>query len=152
MTKTRLDESYAKYDDLSEAGSEPEGLSVSLSEDDFRGKLSAAKNFLLAMEATNGCISEYAKAMANLYTLWSVVVLEKDRLSEPPVVAQHYSEFMRRVVHLSTIDDLDEFLKSSDGQEYQAPLSYWTNVRGANTDLAPRQARYNALLPVVAQK
>src|SRR5262245_30078374 len=133
-----LDEFYAKYDD-------PQESLVTFSEDDFRAELEAVKTYLLDMERANMAITRFVKAFGSFYTLWSVVALERSHLPPASQAAGKYQDFMRKVERLTEEKNLDTFLRSEEAAGFQDVLMYFTNVRGANTDLGPRQQRFDAL-------
>lgn len=136
-----LNEFYGKYDDPEN----PENPTENFSEDDFTSRFGDAKRYLLAMEATNGCISQFTKQYYAFYTLWAAVVLDCAHLGAAADVALKYSAFMERVARLSEVEDLPEFLALDAAREYGDAYNYYSNTRGANTDLQPRQDRYDAL-------
>ena len=140
-----LDDAHAKYDDISDSSAEPEELGGKLSEADFRNQMNLAKHFLLSMELENQCISSHARTMVNFYALWAVVALRPEKPCTAAEAAQRYDAFMAKVEHLGGVEDLDEFLKSPEGEGYQNELIYWNNTRGANTELAQRDARCGVL-------
>lgn len=137
-----LNEFYGKYDDPEN----PENPTENFSEDDFTSRFGDAKRYLLAMEATNGCISQFTKQYYAFYTLWSAIVLNGANVGAAEVAAPKYSEFMRKVERLSQEENLPEFLAADTSRQYGDAYSYYSNTRGANTDLQPRQDRYDALM------
>jgi hypothetical protein len=112
-----LDEFYAKYDD-------PQESLVDFSEDAFMAELEAVKAYLLDLERANTAIT---------------------RLPPAPQAAGRYQDFMQKVERLSGEKNLDAFIRSEDAKGFEDPWIYFTNVRGANTDLGPRQQRFDAL-------
>lgn len=141
-----LDELYAKYDDLSPESEEPESLGVFQSEDEFSAALEQAKTYLLAMDRHNQAVGSHAKTIGNFYTLWSVVALRRADLPRPEQTAEAYAAFMEKVDRVRTAPDLDALLAATAGEDLSLAATYWNNLRGANTDLGPRQARFDALL------
>jgi hypothetical protein len=133
-----LDELYGKYE-----------VPESIPEFDEDARLEAFeqhKNYLLALENSNNAITQYAKALANFYTLWCLVVLTPDLPLKPEELAPRYTAFMQKVVELSAQqENLQAFLVEHPGQDYAHALTYLNNFTGANTDLAQRQARLEAL-------
>lgn len=133
-----LDEFYAKYDD-------PQESLVDFSEEAFMAELEAVKAYLLDLERANTAITRFAKAFGSFSTLWSVVALERPHLPPAPEAAGRYQDFMQKVERLSGEKNLDAFLRSEDAQGFTDPWIYVTNVRGASTDLGPRQQRFDVL-------
>jgi hypothetical protein len=132
-----LDELYAKYEVPSDTAPE-------LNQEAFLQRFSAAKNYLLAMDAAEGVVSTYSKGFGNFYTLWAVVALT-DNLPPPATMAERYVAFMQRVQTLAAQENLEGFLRDAPTGEYTVPLTYLNNSRGASTDLGPRRERYTAL-------
>jgi hypothetical protein len=61
-------------------------------------------------------------------------------------LAKRYISFMKKVETLAAKkDDLEPFIKKDTKNTYKTALSYYTQARGASTDLTPRQERYNVL-------
>ncbi len=141
-----LDEHFAKYDDLSPESEEPEMLGIFRTEEEFDAALSAVKTYLLDMEKSGNVVSTHAKSFANLYTLWSVVALNRANLPAPAEAASRYKTFMQNVEQVSAAPDLETLLQGPGGMSLRDPIKYWTNLRGANTDLAPRTTRFDTLL------
>jgi hypothetical protein len=133
-----LDEFYAKYDD-------PQESLVDFSEEAFMAELAAIKAYLLDLDRANSAITRFAKAFGSFYTLWAVVALERQQLPPAPQTAARYHDFMQQVERLSAEKNLDAFISAEDAPEFKDPWLYFTNVRGANTDLGPRQQRFDAL-------
>jgi hypothetical protein len=132
-----LDESYAKYDDPSEAV-------VGFSEQDFTSIFEQVKVYLLSMEAEDSVVSTYAKSLAHFYTLWAIIALNYDKLKPVKETAQLYKAFMGKVETLSAQKNLEVFL-AEHGSTFQNPFVYYDYARGASTDLRPREERYKVL-------
>jgi len=137
-----LDDLYAKYDDA------PEDSDVAYSEEKFTKTLTAARSFLIKMQEKDADVSPFFQSFTHLYTLWCVVVLNlaAAKAIKAEAVAKRYVSFMKRVETLAAKkDDLEEFIKADRRNAYKSALSYYSNSRGASTDLAPRQERYEVL-------
>ncbi len=133
-----LDEFYADYDDPSE------GV-VGFSEQEFTSEFEQTKTDLMAIEQHQNVVSRFAKSFAHLYTLWSVLALNRDRLKPPTVTASLYAQFMQKVETLAAQKNLDEFLAAGNAADFQNAYTYYNFARGASTDLKPRQERYAIL-------
>ena len=137
-----LDEFYGKYDDPENQENPTEGFN----EEDFTARLDAAKRYLLEMETANGCIAAYTKQYYAFYTLWAIVILSGTALATTQETAVKYAKFMAKVETLAKEEDLPEFLARDTTREYADAYAFYTNTRGANTDLQQRQVRFDALL------
>ena len=133
-----MNELYAKYDD-------PIDGDVTTDTDNFDKRFFFTREFLLKLENINHSVTRYANTFAHFYSLWGVVT-KLDVTNDPESFASHYIEFMSRVEELSKHNNLPEFLKTHDTQEYQRAFRYLTNSRGASTDLKPREERHKALM------
>ena len=137
-----LDDLYAKYDDA------PEDSEVAYSEEKFTKALTTARSFLMKMQENDEGVSPFFQSFTHLYTLWCVVVLNlaaaKNIKAEE--AAKRYVSFMKKFETLAAKkDDLEEFIKADKRNAYKNALTYYNNSRGASTDLAPRQERYEVL-------
>ena len=145
-----LDDIYAKYDNPNDLGEQRDAMRVQLNEETFFAQLEATTNYLLTMEATNKCVSQYASDLTHMYSLWASIGLNRNELPDPETSATRYSSFMSSVKLLRDATNLDTFLKSEQGMLFHpSVLEYWRNSSGASTDLNPRLARYKILLNVL---
>lgn len=136
-----LNELYAKYEDPTEA--EPD-----FDEDTELEAFEQHKTYLLAVEQANHAVGQYAKALANFYTLWCLVVLTPG-LPTAAELAPRYATFMQKVGQLNAQANLQAFLAANTEKDYAHALVYLNNFSGANTDLTQRQARLDALRAAV---
>lgn len=138
-----LDELYGKYDDPEN----PENPTEGFNEEDFTKRFDDAKRYLLDMEAANGCIAAYTKQFYAFYTLWAIAVLSLAALGTAQETSVKYSQFMEKIEALAKEKDLPAFLAQGDhARDYADAYAFYTNTRGANTDLQQRRDRYDALL------
>ncbi|MHB1708753.1 MAG: DUF262 domain-containing protein [Thermoplasmataceae archaeon] len=135
-----LDRLYGKYDEMDEEDSQDEQSEISISQEEFREKLETAKTYLAEMEG-KGALTKYAKTMANLYTLWSVIALNTGSIPSTNVLSKGYTSFMSLVEDLKK--EPDSVLNS---RTLVLASAYLKNSVGASTDLRQRKERYNALL------
>lgn len=137
-----LDDLYAKYDDL-----EDEDLDLrtagELSDSEFKDFLEETKNYLLEMGRTNGEVFKHTRTMSNLYSLWSVIVLDKGILPSPKEAAKRYTSFMESVKTFQ--NQISGPTKSS------LIIKYQSNSQGASTDLRQRKERYEVLKEVITE-
>lgn len=131
-----LDRMYAKYDDIDEPEEE-------INIEAYRAKFDRAKFYLVEVNRINGSVSSAARAIGNIYTLWALVSLEEN-LPDPDIFAQKYADFLEKLTLVTQSDNFSEF---SDAQraDLSNVISYYKGMRGANTDLSPRQERFEAL-------
>ncbi|MXQ11186.1 DUF262 domain-containing protein [Microvirga makkahensis] len=131
-----LDAAYAQYDSLSE-------LEAEFDLEDFTARFERARRYLSDMARVDANVARFSRALGNVYSLWSLVVLETN-LPEPAVLADRYTAFMRKVETLSAQDNIVDFMQGAS-EEYADALRYLNALRGANTDLTPRTERFEAL-------
>ena len=75
--------------------------------------------------------------MTYFYTLWTIVVFDKDKIVDKTEIIKKLKEFFILV---------NEYTKDPIQTEYpQQVLSFYTNAVGAATEIEPRKNRYNAL-------
>jgi len=137
-----LDTLYAKYDDA------PEDSEVAFSEEKFTKAITTARSYLAKMEEHDNAVSQFAQSFTHFYTLWCVIALNLATLKAKPAdkIAKRYISFMKKVETLAAKkDDLETFIKKDAKNTYQSALSYYSQARGASTDLTPRQERYDVL-------
>lgn len=135
-----LDEKYAGYNDLEEAG-------LLTEEETLRTRFAEARDFILQIERCNKAVTTYGTTVTAFYTLWAWAVLRRTPNHVAADVATVYAAFMSEVSRAS---------KDHGITEVAAPFalvdvaSYAANSRGASTDLGPRQARLDILATVLA--
>jgi hypothetical protein len=137
-----LDEFYGKYDDT------PEDSEVNFSEEKFTKTLMAARTLLTKMQEHDAGVSQFIQSFTHFYTLWCVVVLNLAAMKSLTAegAAKKYLSFMKKVDSLAAQkDELEAFIKADKKNAYKSALSYYNNSRGASTDLAQRQERYEVL-------
>jgi hypothetical protein len=139
-----LDAAYARYDDLDE-------VEEALDEEDVMQKLNDAKEYVVAMQNSNGCVRDHASQLAAFYTLWAAVALHREALPEPADFAAIFTTFRRRVDELDRAQDKTPFITGENAPRYRRPSEFLEAFRGASTDLAPRSRRLEALLNFVAE-
>lgn len=144
-----LDDHYAKYDDLSPDPDEPESLGAFRTEEQFLDALQGAKTYLLAMIDREAGLVEYTRTFGNLYSLWSVIVLGRSKLGEVPEVVAKYKTFMSKVDEVRKAPDVEALMRTAAQSGLEQAINYWTHLRGASTDLGPRQKRFDILLDVL---
>ena len=111
---------------------------------DFEVKFKTIRDFLLAVENINGCVSEFAKNFMHFYSLWCVAVEVHERFT-PEVFAVKYSEFMNQYknIKLKGNDSGDTEEKETDESIH---FIYASNSVGANTEYPQRKARHDSLI------
>lgn len=134
-----IDSFYAKYDDLQEA-------EVEIDESEIKERFVFARDFLVEMQRTNGCITHSASDYKDVYTLWALVVLNKNGLPGAADFARAYEAFMSEVLRYRDEDFLQRIISGSTAPTFKQSYSYFANSTGPNTELPQRQARYDALL------
>jgi hypothetical protein len=135
-----LDEAYAKYDDSDDEG-------VELDTEVFDTSLTSAKDFLVAMNAINGCVRGAAATVGAFYTLWSLVVLHRDEIPAATELAERYIMFTSIVARVRATANTAQLELPGSQEAWREPaLQYAKAMAGAHTDQAPRTMRLAALL------
>ena len=131
--QNHINDIYAEYDDLSD---NPE-----FEEDAYVSEKEKARKYVEAMENSDcHVITKWAKTVNNFYTLWSVIVLWGGILPPAKELAAKYDLFMTQVDAMR--DDVDpQNLSEQENRVY----NYYSNSRGANTDLKQRNERFSSL-------
>jgi hypothetical protein len=137
----KLDALYADYDD------DPSDSELNISETQFKKKMAATKAYLVKLEELSNVVSTFAGSFTHFYTLWCVVALNLTAMKQKKVsdIGSRYSTFMKNVQTLAAAKDLENFLKSDKKGQFATALAYYNQTRGASTDLAARQERYDIL-------
>lgn len=133
-----LDEMYAKYDDIQDNN-------LSINEDDFKEKLDRVKKYITEIQEKNGSVKKHAAAFVHFYTLWTAIALNDCSSLSSDDFATRYNAFMDHVAELSQQNDLTEFLKEHESDDYKNAWTYLINAKGASTDQKPRENRLQAL-------
>jgi hypothetical protein len=136
-----LDDLYAEYDSPEETAEDFDG-------DAFERDLQVIKKYLLNMEKHNSAVSKYAKGLNNFYSLWSLVVLNRNHLKSSEDMAVRYADFMQKVAIVSKERDLDTFLRDHHDESYAEAFLYVKNSVRASTDRQQREER-NRILETV---
>ncbi|MGO9200035.1 MAG: DUF262 domain-containing protein [Limisphaerales bacterium] len=136
----QLDEMYAKYDDPDEEGAE-------LDTEDFTTRLTEAKGFLEELNRPNACVRAAAATVGAFYTLWSLIVLHRDRLPEAATLAVAYTDFTQMAAQMRN-GPTPAAAQIQLGREAWPALAfeYAKALQGAHTDLTPRTTRLEKLL------
>lgn len=138
-----LDELYAGYEDLAEK--------QNFVEDDFRNEFETVKQYIMQIKSKELTLIETFKVQSHFYTLWSYLIVEKDRRLPIDEFVPRYLQFMTDVsAMIAKAREREEIeVKANASPEQRAVASYALNSRGASTDMTPRQARHDALVIVM---
>jgi hypothetical protein len=134
-----LDEYYAKYEDLEEMDSPLDG-------DIIKNKFAETKNYLMDMVRSNNSIIRYANDATNLYSLWVLLAMYKDRLPAAPELANKYSAFLEDVSKFKDQTYLEKIIHGQERPIFEQSLPYYQNSIGARTEEPQRLARNEALI------
>ncbi|MCJ2097483.1 DUF262 domain-containing protein [Methylobacterium sp. E-046] len=139
-----IDDFYAAFEDLDE---QPTFI-----EDNFREDFSSIKSYVRDLMGLAPDIIDYFKVQGHFYTLWSYLATKGNDALPVSELAPVYAKFLGDVAAVIGQLKSEETPQSAESSDYQrAVLSYALNLRGASTDLAPRQARLTNLLSVLGQ-
>ena len=132
-----LDKIYADYDI-------PQENVYNFSEEEFTEKLENIKNNVYkALDIKNNIINNL-RVLANFYSMWTFLVLEKPEHMNEVEFTERYHCFMEKVDNvIERSKDLTfkgEFSETDDNA-----VKYAINMRGAITDLRPRESRHQAI-------
>lgn len=145
--QSKIDELYAKYefnvedlkyeDEISEADDEYDIDFTREKLDMFITEFNEAKSKLTELLDSDLLDLIYPKLMTYFYTLWTVVVFDKDKIVDKEVTLTKLKEFFRLV---------NEQTKDPTKTDFPLPiLTFCANAIGAATEKEPRKNRYNAL-------
>jgi hypothetical protein len=134
-----IDQIYADYDEI-------ENPDNTFDEENFKETQSITKRLLVAMNQRNKCVEQYASTAANMYTLWSFLVLNRHNLPPVNTLAKAYKKFMTKVEEIAVeTKRLGEADKESLGRFPRDALEYFQNNQSGTTELPQRQSRLDAL-------
>lgn len=132
-----IDDFYAAYED-------PDEEALTQSTDEIEARFSATKLTLRRFIELDDRVRPFFKALANIYSLWGVLVVE-DLAGQTEVdLVGRYVAFMERVQRFQQ-DSLLDLGTDADPIE-SAARRYAANLSGASTDETPRRERHTALL------
>ena len=142
-----LDVLYAEYEDIS---SVPDFI-----EDDFAEVVESTKASISELLNSEPEVRKYLRVQSHFYTLWSYLVLDRDRYPGPSFFAPQYKDFMEAVAEAVAVSDVRQAeAATQDEQEAtstpRAIVDYASSFRGATTDLKPRMKRHAALVEVMS--
>lgn len=138
-----IDDFYAAYEDLEE-----QPLFV---DEDFNREFERVKSYLRTMVESDASLVNFFKVQGHVYSLWAYLTIEKGRALPVGELLPKYQPFLidvAAVIEQIRGDDIPP-ISTDDGGYRRAVLSYALNMRGASTDLAPRQARHSNLIAVL---
>ncbi|PPG03367.1 hypothetical protein C5E06_13335 [Pseudoclavibacter sp. RFBI5] len=131
-----LDALYAEFED-------PADDTFVLS--DFVSAFEAGLDYIQEAEQERQVVSTHARTFANIYTLWSWVILESGD-TEPSSFAEAYVKFMTAATAFSETAEI-----AADLESLREPIErYVANSRGASTDLRQREERSISLSVAIA--
>ena len=129
----QLDEAYGRYDD-------PDDGILEFTTDEIATKFAAAKLKLRQIVEADAGVKASLKTLANVYTLWSLIVLDGVADLLPAELARRYLGFMDLVAEFQR----NPLRAAAEGLELEAQ-KYAVNLSGASTDEKPRRDRFDAL-------
>lgn len=134
-----LDEKYAEFDSLED--------NLEFDVEAYFETKNSVRKFISEMEDHNHCVTIHAKTANNIYTLFALIALQNPNIS-PVDFAEKYNSFMN-LVDTFKEEDLqngEEILgQPAKPENWDNAYRYYTNTRGASTDLPQRLSRYDAL-------
>lgn len=135
FSQESIDEFYAKYN-------EPNEELPDFDVESFEQRFISTRDFIVEMERSNNCVSQFSKTYTHFYTLWNVIDSVRGE-KKPEYIAGKYAEFMQAYTDISK-DEVVEKAKSREHED-NLPLIYAINSIGANTEYPQRKARFEAL-------
>ncbi len=142
FNQDEIDEYYALYED-------PTDSVPGFSERGIKTRFRQAKEYLCELEGSNSTVTTYAKDFTDLYSLWSIVVLEKVRLPSAVDFAGRYAQFIEEVNKYKSGDFLEKVTRQEETPVFLQSLAYYQNSTGARTEEPQRQTRHDALISVL---
>ncbi|MCP4150751.1 MAG: DUF262 domain-containing protein [bacterium] len=139
--QNEISQFYADYE-------EPNEMDFDFDEYSIKAKFSEARTFLIELEKENSAVSGYGKHFKDFYSLWSLIILNKEDLATVKIFASGYSEFMHNVNRFKE----DSFLTEENIKQFNEHHKYFQNSLGANTEAPQRRERYNALKSILIDR
>lgn len=136
----------AAYADLDGYDQDPDPVAGYMPLDEFEESYTATLDVLKAIVRSDARLAVHLRTLMNLYTLWGVITLHRQELGAPVGIATRYCSFMEAVARVPEVLDASRRVQPAPDPSMTDPASYWTNSRGASTDLPQRRARHAALL------
>jgi len=130
---------YADYDNLGD-------LDIPFDEEQVTNRFERTKSYLLELELHASIVSNYARDLTNLYSLWAVLALNVEHLPEIKEFSEKYSKFMDRVNKYKDADYLAKVVRNEEKPTETLSLKYYQNSTGARTELPQRRQRHKVLL------
>ena len=141
-----MDKLYAEFDVIDDSDFIHESCS----------KFEQIKSIIGNIYKLQPSVSKHLKFNVHFYTLWSYLYFNCESLPREEDFISRYMNFMREVSEWKNLDSDDSDNKSKNTDNYTFPKDviddYSSNIKGANTDLRPRQKRLDALTKALAQK
>ena len=134
FNQDKISEFYAKYDNLTDLESE-------FDEDTYLSEKERIRTYIEQMESVSEIVTKWATTANNFYTLWSLVALNNDELPIGTELAEEYNSFMERVNNMTDETNPNNLTDEEDKHAFK----YYSNSRGASTDLKQRSERLAAL-------
>ncbi len=134
-----ITEYYAEYDDLAD-------LDVPFDVEFVKDQFDRTKKYLLALERQDSSVTRYARDFTNLYTLWSIVCLNLDRMPDPEMFAEKYPIFMDEASKYRNEEYLIRVINGDEKPSIPETLKYYQNSIGPSTEPHQREERYDSLL------
>jgi hypothetical protein len=132
-----IDELYAEYEELSEVGD--------FSEENFLTDIDNVKEKLKNILTEAPELLPFYKTQAHLYSLWSFITLELERVKLTQGISGKYLAFLKDVTA-----EIREPTQLPEGAVPDVRLvavrRYAAAARGATTDLTPRRERHHGLI------
>lgn len=129
---------YADYED-------PLEFDPDFDELEIKNKFVVTRKYIVGMENSNSCVSEYAKDFKDFYSLWSLVALNNNSMPAANLFASAYSDFMGKVNFQKNQESLDPSERDLNQQVDDNVNKYYRNSLGASTEPPQRKERYIAL-------
>jgi len=114
----------------------------------FTKAITTARSYLAKMEEHDNAVSQFAQSFTHFYTLWCVIALNLATLKAKPAdeIAKRLHFLHEKGRNARCEERRSRNLYQEDAKNtYQSALSYYSQARGASTDLTPRQERYDVL-------
>jgi hypothetical protein len=134
-----IDRFYSEYDD-------PPTSNPDFDIDGFDEYFGWTKEVLNAMSLAEREVANYARTVANFYSLWAILTIRRAVLPSTDELAHRYVDFMSQVstLNLENLAAVRDEVNEQRGQASPA-VRYFLNAQSATTDLGPRLARHEAL-------
>ncbi|RWE29074.1 MAG: DUF262 domain-containing protein [Mesorhizobium sp.] len=144
-----IDEAYANYED-------PENPDLAFNKESFSERLTKSRSGLQKIYETDNSVSAFLSSVSNLYTLWAVLILDRERLPGDTELSDRYLRFVSEIDAVAQQKKIERTAPIPGEHALQTPvdygslaspeaLDYFDANQSATTEFPQRAKRFSAL-------